>query len=365
MIGKTKDGVFFYSVRYTDPLGERKQKYQQDKSWRTKKEAREAMEQFLLQVKPIVKGLTLDGLFDAFIRDADTRLKPVTVYNYKMQYKAIQPMLGSIEVEKLTPRMIQSWQADLMRKGYTNGTMTLIQTELKMIFGFGVRHQLISESPFRQRSVKDKNQRKEAVEYWTPQEFAQFIEQVDNPIYAALFKTLYWTGIRRGEALALTCGDVDLANGTLTINKTFNPTLKTITSPKTNNSYRVVQLTAEMQTTLKTLVNGWQTKHDYEPSANLFGYDRPIIIETAVDHFNRVCKKAGVKRIKIHALRHSQVSLLIHMGFSPFEIAKRMGHSVTMVQEVYGHWFTDSQKSMVDKLNEVERSLDKPKTHTS
>jgi integrase len=365
MIGKTKEGVFFYSVRYTDALGERKQKYQQDKSWRTKKEVREAMESFLSQVKPSVKGLTMDGLFDAFIKDADTRLKQSTVYNYKAQYRYIQPTFGSMEVEKITPRMIQSWQGDLMRKGYTNGTMSVIQTELKMILAFGVRNQLIHESPFLARTVSDKNQRKEEVEYWTPKEFAQFIDRVDNPIYAAFFKTLYWTGIRRGEAIALTCGDIDLVNGTLRVNKTYNSALKTTTSPKTRNSYRVVQLTDDMRTTLKTLVMAWQTKDDYEDGANLFGFSHPISVDGLAWCFHRAARLAGVKQIKVHALRHSHVSLLIHMGFSPFEIAKRMGHSVSMVQDVYGHWFTDSQNDMTARLNDVQRSLDQPKTPTS
>ena len=68
---------------------------------------------------------------------------------------------------------------------------------------------------------------------------------------------------------------------------------------------------------------------------------------------DRCAEKADVPIIRIHDLRHSHVSLLINLGFDSFDIAKRLGHTVDMVNNIYGHWFNDAQRKMVDKLNNL------------
>lgn len=62
---------------------------------------------------------------------------------------------------------------------------------------------------------------------------------------------------------------------------------------------------------------------------------------------------SGVKQIKIHEFRHSHVSLLIELGFRPIDITNRLGHTVTMVNEVYGHLFDKSQKDIINALNKL------------
>lgn len=83
----------------------------------------------------------------------------------------------------------------------------------------------------------------------------------------------------------------------------------------------------------------------------LFYFDKPLDENSIRIKKDRWIKEAGVKRIRIHDLRHSHVSLLISLGFNPFDISKRLGHTVEMVNNVYGHWFQDAQSKMVDKLN--------------
>jgi integrase len=361
MIGKTKDGVFFFSVRYKDALGKSQQKYQQNRSWRTKKEAKQAADAFLLTATRQATGLTMDELFARFIEDAKLRLKPFTAYTYEKVYTSVlREFFGDMIVADITPRHIVAWQGDILRKGYANGSLSGHQTMLRIIFNYAVRNDIIPSSPFRSRSVSDKSQRKPEVEYWTPREFTQFIEQVQDFRVRAFFELLYWTGLRRGEAMALTIDDLDFANGTLRVNKTYNPLLKTTTSPKTNNSYREIQLSAELLNTLKTLVIALQTNPTCCPTSYLFYLDKPYYPRFLQDEMKKACKASGVKHIKIHALRHSHVSLLISMGFTPFEIAKRMGHAVSMVEEVYGHWFKDSQRNMVEKLDQVAREMNAP-----
>lgn len=78
--------------------------------------------------------------------------------------------------------------------------------------------------------------------------------------------------------------------------------------------------------------------------------------QSSIDrHKNSAAVKAGVKIIRMHDFRHSHVSLLVDMGFTPVEIADRLGHTVEMVNNVYSHLFVGSQKRMAEKLEEASK----------
>ena len=70
---------------------------------------------------------------------------------------------------------------------------------------------------------------------------------------------------------------------------------------------------------------------------------------------DRGAKAAGVKRIRIHDLRHSHISLLIDMGFSAVAIANRVGHKSVEITYRYAHLFPSKQKEMASKLNDMNK----------
>ena len=67
----------------------------------------------------------------------------------------------------------------------------------------------------------------------------------------------------------------------------------------------------------------------------------------------RCSEKAGVPLIRIHDLRHSHVSLLIDMGFTPILIAERIGDTVQMVNNTYGHLYPNRHEEVAEKLNNL------------
>ena len=144
---------------------------------------------------------------------------------------------------------------------------------------------------------------------------------MDKPLSYYAFEMLYWCGIREGELLALTPADFDFHKQTVTINKSYQR-LKgrdVITSPKTKKSNRVVKmpqfLSEEMEDCMKLY-------YSLKPTDRLF----PVTKHYLSHEMDRGCKAAGVKRIRIHDLRHSHVSLLIDMGFTALAIGDRVGH---------------------------------------
>ena len=72
-----------------------------------------------------------------------------------------------------------------------------------------------------------------------------------------------------------------------------------------------------------------------------------------VHEMDRGCKASGVKRIRIHDLRHSHVSLLINMGFSALDIAERVGHEAIDITYRYAHLFPAKRAQIADALSEL------------
>ena len=188
--------------------------------------------------------------------------------------------------------------------------------------------------------------------FWTKEEYLKFADaMMDKPMSYYTFEMLYWTGIREGELLALTSADFDFEKRTVTINKSFQHLngRDIITSPKTEKSNRTIQLPKflcdEMQDYLKML-------YDVGLEDRVF----PITKSYLHREMDRGAKEAGVKRIRIHDIRHSHVSLLIDMGFSATAIADRVGHESIDITYNYAHLFPSKQAEMADKLD-IERGI--------
>ena len=183
--------------------------------------------------------------------------------------------------------------------------------------------------------------------FWTKEEYLKFADaMMDKPMSYYAFEMLYWTGIREGELLAITPADFDFEKRTVTINKSFQHLngRDIITSPKTEKSNRTIQLPKflcdEMQDYLKML-------YDVGLEDRMF----PVTKSYLHREMNRGAKEAGVKRIRIHDIRHSHVSLLIDMGFSATAIADRVGHESIDITYNYAHLFPSKQAEMADKLD--------------
>ena len=184
--------------------------------------------------------------------------------------------------------------------------------------------------------------------FWTKDEYLKFIEYVaDKPISFYAFEIFYWCGLRMGELLALTPEDFDFKNNTIRINKSYQRLegKDVITDPKTPKSNRTIVmpefLSEEIESYLSML-------YGLKPTDRIFQISKGYLHH----EMDRGVKLSGVKRIRIHDLRHSHVSLLINMGYSAVAIAERVGHESIEITYRYAHLFPTIQNEMADKLNE-------------
>ena len=158
---------------------------------------------------------------------------------------------------------------------------------------------------------------------------------------------LYWCGLRVGELLALTAKDIDIGNKVIHVTKSFQRIdgKDVVTEPKTQKGIRDVAipdfLVEELKTYLSRLYGFYETDRIF-----------PVVRSYYNKEIERGAKKAGVKRIRVHDLRHSHVSLLISLGFPAVLIANRVGHESATVTYRYAHMFPTEQTRMADKLNQ-------------
>jgi integrase len=164
---------------------------------------------------------------------------------------------------------------------------------------------------------------------------------------------LYWCGLRIGEACGLTFEDVNLAKGTLTINKTYNFQFHEAHSPKTRNSYRTVEMPLAVCDELNRLLKFYQSNYEHDQSSYLFPMTSFTKMRRKLNEWISLSKS---KSFTHHDFRHSCVSLLANAGFNDFQAAKRMGHDVKMFNETYGHLFESKQKEMTKAMNKMAKN---------
>ena len=363
---KNKDnGTWYVMTQYTNWKGERKPKCK--RGFDTKREAHEWEHTFRQQ-----NSGDLDMLFSAFVeiccQEQKPRLKESTWQTKEnIIQKKILPYLGKRKVSEITAKDVMDWH-NQMRKLKTKTGKPLSPTYLKTIhgqlstiFNHAVKYYDLSTNPARKAGAPGEEEGKEML-FWTKEEYKRFAEEMmDKPLSYYAFQLLYWCGIRSGELLALTPADFNFKKKTLRINKSYQR-LKgedVISTPKTKNSVRTVImpqfLCDEMQDCLKLY-------YSLKSDDRIF----PVTKYYLNHEMERGCKASGVKKIRVHDLRHSHVSLLINMGYTALAIGKRVGHSAEKITYRYAHLFPSVQQDMAEQLdaenmeeelNEVEGGL--------
>lgn len=148
----------------------------------------------------------------------------------------------------------------------------------------------------------------------------------DKPISYYLFDVMYWTGIREGELLALTMKDFDIEDKKLSIIKSVQKIngKELLTDPKNEKSNRIIDLPSFLYDEMEDYMS---MHYELPEDARIF----PVTKSFIHHELDRGCKKAGVKRIRAHDLRHSHVAYLINLGFNPVDIAVRLGQESAVI----------------------------------
>ena len=155
--------------------------------------------------------------------------------------------------------------------------------------------------------------------------------------------------MRIGELLALTYGDIDFEKQTIRINKTLVRIngKNEVTPPKTESSTREILINKKLVDIIKKYS---EKLYGLNKETRLFKLHQTNIRK----QIKSFAEKVGVKIIRVHDLRHSHASLLIHLGVNPLAISKRLGHeNIDTTLNTYSHLYPDASKKIVEMLEEV------------
>lgn len=340
-----KRGTFFCSFYYTDWTGEKKKKTK--RGFKLKRDAQNWERSFLEQ-RQGEPTMTFASLAELYMGDLQARAKPSTIESRTHTIRAkYLPFFGKLPINLITPAHVRQWQNMLIEQGYKDSYLRSCHTHLSTIFNFGVRYYNLRENPCIKAGVI--GGKAAEMLFWTRQEYSLFIERIqDDPQAHLIFQIFYWTGVRLGELLALTPEDFDFENKTLSITKSYQRIRgqDVVTDPKTQKSTRTINLMSFLCEEAKAYINRM-----YDKKARLFSYSQKQI-STRLDN---ACRASGVKRIRIHDIRHSHASLLIELGVSPLLIAERLGHEkIDTTLNIYSHLYPNKQAEIAEKLEILE-----------
>lgn len=285
--------------------------------------------------------IAMDNAIEEYFKYSKMKLKKS---NYEEQrrkiLKHILPYFKNKNIYEINLVDIVSWKMYIEEQHYKYNYKSYLYYALVSIFDFFVKYYDIEknyaklEGNFKNKEVKEKGN------IWTIEDFNIFINSVDDEFYKILFKFLYFTGMRKGELLALKWEDIDFKNKTIFINKTItrNHDLQT---PKTNSSNRIISISDSLINDLEKLNH----KNEFIFNISFTQLERKK---------NYYCSIAGVKQIKIHEFRHSHACLLFQNKIEIEDISYRLGHSsISMTMSTYLSYLPRNEKRVVKLLNSL------------
>ena len=281
------------------------------------------------------KIITLEQAYLNYLNYAELHLKPTTLLNIKRKFKLhILPYIGFNNIYSFEFKDYIYWQKCIKDLNYSNSFNQSIQSLFKRFFDYVSMFYKIDNIPRKMEDFKSCNSAiKQEKEIFTFQEYKKFSKATKKDIlYNTLFDFLYFTGVRKGELLALNWNDLD--ENTISISKTITKEFfngkRLITTPKTNGSIRSIVIDKKLIEKLNKLKKYYiHNNKDFTNDYFIFGGSKPIPTTTLERKKNYYCDKAKVKRIRIHDFRHSHATLLYKNKCDIKTIQKRLGHSNT------------------------------------
>lgn len=353
VIKNNKTGMWEVRTYYKDLTGARKQKTK--RGFEKKSEALEWERNFKLKENQSI-NMNFKDFVEVYMQDIEPRIKKNTFLTKKHIIETkILPYFEKRKLDEIKPANVIRWQNEIMKlkkdegKPFSKCYLKTIHNQLSAILNHAVNMYGLKDNVARKAGTMGREENKE-MEFWTQDEFQAFLECVaDKQISYYAFEILYWTGIRLGELLALTPEDFDFSKKTLRINKSYQRLEgeDVITEPKTQKSNRKIVMPDFLAEEIDDFIN---RLYGIENGERIF-----TISKSYLHHeLERGAKLAGIKKIRVHGLRYSHISLLINMGFTALAIGERVGHEAVDITYRYAHLFPTVQTDMAAKLN-VER----------
>ena len=339
------------------------------KTMRTKRNA----QNWIREIKnELDRGLGSDGfkLFYGTFLDEWLKVKKQNVEAQTHRYYKqiiedyIKPELGNLKIRDITSRRIQKLYNDFVEDGVGLRTIEKTHSIIHASMNTAIKYGLIKSNP--DRRTEPPRPKKKEMKYLSREDVQKFLEDAkkSGDRNLALFYIAIVTGMRQGELLGLKWCDVDLENGVIAVKRTLKRVPGgglMLDKPKTEKSRRSIKIGKEGIEIL--MYQKYCLESEKEEKKELWreeGFVFPSTIGTAMDpsnlvkKFRQALKRAGLKIIRFHDLRHTSAALMLNNGVDILVASRRLGHakpSITL--DVYGHLLSSEQNEVANKIEEL------------
>lgn len=301
---------------------------------------------------PDKEELLIGDLFTSYLATLGNQNKQSVIYDKQHTFELyILPTFENVSIYKLTKEQLYQWQDELWAtqnprtgKYYSYDYLKKIRSFFNAFLEwcekrYGAKNYLSEVTKPKRRKPKTK------MSFWTREQFSLFISVVDDEMYHALFTFMFFTGRRKGELFALY--KTDVLKDKIVFDKSV--TRKTYGA----KSWEITSTKAEKEITIPVCEIIQKEIKRYKPPKEgkfYFGGNEPLSENTVARAFKKYTEIAGLPEIRIHDLRHSYVSMLIHLGANLMVVADLISDTVEQVTKTYGHLYQEDKLDIIAKI---------------
>ena len=327
----------------------------------TQKECQAVMNKLLVAVDEHnytapTKASVKDYLKKEWLPAVKATIRPSTYNSYVQHVEChIVPHIGTVKLQKLSGSQVNALYAKLAETGKKDANTGLSPMTIHHVHAClhkackdAVRWGHISRNPLDAADPpRKKGDGTREMRTWTKEQLKAFLEAVADDRLSALWYTIAFTGMRRGEALGLRWRDVDLENSRLSVRRALIPINRevVVSEPKTAKGRRVVALDPSTIEVLKAQAARQLNEQDewdeaWIDSGLVFTAENggPLDPESISRYWRQAVKKSMLPPIRLHDLRHTHATLALQAGIHPKVVSERLGHAtVSITLDTYSH----------------------------
>lgn len=311
------------------------------------------------------RRITLDKYFEEWLTGKRNRTKGNTLKTYKSYYyKHVSSRIGSRKVQQIERREILTLQRDIAEHLSVSTCNTVLKM-LKVVFNDAIQDAVISKSPVDGiKALKDTTTKASETYHraLTEQEQREFMKELESDYYYEFVAILLCTGMRSGEAAALTWDDIDYKQNVIHVTKTatFNEDgTATIGSPKSEAGNRDIPLNDTIRDILvrQRKKQGSIVQIENKVFTSVYGgmVHNHAVNRAISEALARLQEKGKmIEHFTAHALRDTFATRYIEQGGSPQTLKTILGHSsLAMTMDLYSHVLPNTKQKEMDNLKIV------------
>ncbi len=332
--------TWYYKVRFKDLYGKSQQKMK--RGFKKRGDAIAAEAEFVSSIQnAFTDNVTFNEVFEHNI--SFKKYKDKTIRRRRNEYnKHIKPYFGDMKIKDVNVQHVIDFKSRLEKNMKSLNSARTIYSNFKVIINHSVKFFNLRLDPTLMVSAIERVRPK--INFIRKEEFEAQVVELEMHHYKELSRLLFYTGLRIGEALALTWKDIDLEKNQLYVDKTLDAKTRMPTPPKTKGSEGYVPFPLFIKEMLEDIKKESKEKiYGFEEGYYVFGGLTPYHYSHYHKHFKEV-----FPTLRIHDLRHSFATHLINKGVDIYLVKELMRHDdIKQTANTYGHLYVERKQEVM------------------